>query len=30
MNFLSGAIMFAVLTIMYIPVITTVQVVQND
>ena len=30
MNLLSGAIMFAVLTIMYIPVITTVQVVQND
>lgn len=30
MNFLSGMVMFAVLTIMYIPVITTMMVVQND
>lgn len=30
MNLLSGILIFAILTLMYIPIITTIQVVQND
>ena len=29
-NIFSGALMFSVLTLMYVPIITTVQVVQDD
>lgn len=30
MNLLSGILMFTILTLMYIPIITTIQVVQDD